>query len=154
MLVRQLHLANEQVCACVLSLCSFCLDLMLVAVFARFCIVQLCSLSQNNFLSTKCIPLILLVHLVCLCILSSIQVNKIRDKCQKQEDTIHEMEGEVDSKRGELQKLKDEETSLEREYESNKHELDNVSHSLQDTKLQISQVSVYYASDSFVILLC
>lgn len=68
------------------------------------------------------------------------QVNKIRDKCQKQEETIHDMEGEVESKRGELQKLKDEETSLEREYENNKRELDNVSHSLQDTKLQISQV--------------
>lgn len=68
------------------------------------------------------------------------QVNKIRDKCQKQEETIRDMAGEVDSKRGELQKLKDEESSLEREYDANKHELDKVSQTLQDTKLQISQV--------------
>lgn len=69
------------------------------------------------------------------------QVTKIREKCQKQEETIRDLEGEVDSKRGELQKLKDEEASLEREYDSNKKELDNVSQFLQDTKLQISQVS-------------
>lgn len=70
-----------------------------------------------------------------------IQVNKIRDQCQKQEDTIREQEGELDSKRGELQKLKDEELALEKEYDTNQRELDLLSRNLQDTQLQISQVN-------------
>lgn len=71
---------------------------------------------------------------------SFFQVNKIRDQCQKQEDTIKEQEGELDSRRSELQKLKDEETSLEKEYDTNLNELQSLSKKLQDTQLQISQV--------------
>lgn len=68
------------------------------------------------------------------------KVTKIREQCQKQEETIREQETELDSKRGELQKLKDEESSLEKEYEDNKRKLDKLSKSLQDTQLQICQV--------------
>lgn len=69
-----------------------------------------------------------------------VKVVKLREQCQKQEETIREQETELDSKRGELQKLKDEESSLEREYEDNKRKLDKLSKSLQDTQLQICQV--------------
>lgn len=68
------------------------------------------------------------------------QVNKIREQCQKQEETIKEQEGELDSRRSELQKLKDEETALETEYNTNLSELQSLSTKLQDTQLQISQV--------------
>lgn len=68
------------------------------------------------------------------------QVNKIRDQCQKQEDTIREQEGELDTKRDELQKLQNEESALEKEYDTNKVELQRLSKSLQDTQLQISQI--------------
>lgn len=71
-----------------------------------------------------------------------VKVVKLREQCQKQEETIREQETELDSKRGELQKLKDEESSLEREYEENKRKLDKLSKSLQDTQLQICQVSL------------
>lgn len=69
------------------------------------------------------------------------QVNKIREQCQKQEETIKEQEGELDSRRSELQKLKDEEKSLEKEYDTNLSELQSLSTKLQDTQLQISQVN-------------
>lgn len=67
-------------------------------------------------------------------------MTKIRDECQKQEESIREQEGELDSKRSELQKLKDEETALEIEYEKNKNELLTLSKNLQDTQLEICQV--------------
>lgn len=72
-----------------------------------------------------------------------LKVTKIREQCQKQEETIREQESELDSKRGELQKLKDEESSLEKEYEDNKRKLDKLSKTLQDTQLQISQVNIF-----------
>lgn len=68
------------------------------------------------------------------------KVAKIREQCQKQEETIREQVTELDSKRGEFQKLKDEESSLEKEYEENKRKLEKLSKSLQDTQLQICQV--------------
>lgn len=68
------------------------------------------------------------------------KVTKIREQCQKQEETIREQEGELDSKRSELQKLKDEEAALEREYSENQSNLDKLSKTLQDTQLQICQV--------------
>lgn len=71
-------------------------------------------------------------------------MTKIREQCQKQEETIREQETELDSKRGELQKLKDEESSLEKEYEENKRKLDKLSKSLQDTQLQICQVNFIF----------
>lgn len=71
-----------------------------------------------------------------------LKVAKIREQCQKQEETIREQETELDSKRGELQKLKDEESSLEKEYEENKQKLEKLSKSLQDTQLQICQVGI------------
>lgn len=74
------------------------------------------------------------------------KVTKIREQCQKQEETIREQESELDSKRGELQKLKDEESSLEKEYDDNKNKFEKLSKSLQDTQLQISQVSALYLS--------
>jgi epidermal growth factor receptor substrate 15 len=67
-------------------------------------------------------------------------VNKIRDQCQKQEDTLKEQEGELDSKRSELQKLKDEENSLNKQYDEGLNELQTLSKNLQDTQLEISQV--------------
>lgn len=67
-------------------------------------------------------------------------MSKIKEECQKQEETIREQEGELDSKRSELQKLKDEETALEIEYEKNKNELSTLSKNLQDTQLEICQV--------------
>lgn len=70
------------------------------------------------------------------------KVTKIREQCQKQEETIREQETELDSKRGELQKLKDEEASLEKEYDDNKNKFEKLSKSLQDTQLQISQVNL------------
>lgn len=77
---------------------------------------------------------------------------KIREQCQKQEETIREQETELDSKRGELQKLKDEESSLEKEYEENKQKLDKLSKSLQDTQLQICQVGIAYAQNNLTII--
>lgn len=74
----------------------------------------------------------------------NIQVSKIREQSQKQEETIKEQEGELDSKRSELQKLKDEESSLEKEYDDNKNKLERLSKSLQDTQLQISQVNLSF----------
>lgn len=71
---------------------------------------------------------------------------KLREQCQKQEETIREQETELDSKRGELQKLRDEESSLEKEYEENKRKLDRLSQSLQDTQLQICQVNTMRCS--------
>lgn len=79
-----------------------------------------------------------------LLIVSILQVNKIREQCQKQEDTMKEQEGELDSRRSELQKLKDEETSLEKEYDTNLKELQSLSTKLQDTQLQISQVNLFF----------
>lgn len=75
--------------------------------------------------------------------ISIFQVNKIREQCQKQEETIKEQEGELDSKRSELQKLKDEESALEKEYDTNLLELRSLSTKLQDTQLQISQVRLF-----------
>lgn len=69
---------------------------------------------------------------------------KIREQCQKQEDTIREQETELEFKRNELQKLKDEECSLEKEYEENKRKLDKLTKTLQDTQLQICQVNVLH----------
>lgn len=69
------------------------------------------------------------------------KVTKIREQCQKQEETIREQETELDSKKGELQKLKDEESTLEKEYEENKRLLEKLSQTLQDTQLQICQVN-------------
>lgn len=77
-----------------------------------------------------------------------LKVVKLREQCQKQEETIREQETELDSKRGELQKLKDEESSLEKDYEENKRKLDRLSKSLQDTQLQICQVYIYCKSMS------
>lgn len=71
------------------------------------------------------------------------KVTKIREQCQKQEETIREQEGELDTKRSELQKLKDEETALEREYSENQSNLDKLSKTLQDTQLQICQVNLF-----------
>lgn len=76
---------------------------------------------------------------------SFFQVNKIREQCQKQEETIKDQEGELDSRRSELQKLKDEETALEKEYDTNLSELQSLSTKLQDTQLQISQV-IYFVT--------
>lgn len=70
----------------------------------------------------------------------NLQVNKIRDQCSKQEETIKEQEGELDSKKSELQKLKDEEAALETEYNNSAMELDQLTSTLQDTQLQISQI--------------
>lgn len=70
-----------------------------------------------------------------------LQVNKIRDQCQKQEETINEQEGELNAKRSELQKLKDEETSLQKEYDLNNRELSKLTKHLQNTQLQISSVN-------------
>lgn len=74
--------------------------------------------------------------------LHKLKVTKIREQCQKQEETIREQEGEIDSKRSELQKLKDEEAALELEYDQNRRELDKLSTNLQKTQLQICQVSI------------
>lgn len=79
-------------------------------------------------------------------LLSLFQVNKIREQCQKQEETIKEQEGELDSRRSELQKLKDEEQALEKEYDTNLSELQSLSTKLQDTQLQISQVIQFDAT--------
>lgn len=68
-------------------------------------------------------------------------MNKIREQCQKQEDTINEQEGELNAKRSELQKLKDEENSLQKEYDENNRELQKLTNHLQNTQLQISSVS-------------
>lgn len=67
-------------------------------------------------------------------------MNKLRDQCQKQEETIKEQEGELNSRKEELQKLKDEEHALEKEYDSSLKEKEKISVQLQDTQLQISQV--------------
>lgn len=67
-------------------------------------------------------------------------MNKLREQCQKQEETIREQEGELDSRKQELQKLKEEEQSLENDYNTSLKEKDNISVQLQDTQLQISQV--------------
>lgn len=67
-------------------------------------------------------------------------MNKLRDQCQKQEETIKEQEGELDSRKQELQKLKDEENALEKEFDSSTKEKEKISVQLQDTQLQISQV--------------
>lgn len=69
-------------------------------------------------------------------------MNKLRDQCQKQEETIKEQEGELDSRKQELQKLKEEEHALEKEYDSSVKEKESISVQLQDTQLQISQVRV------------
>lgn len=71
------------------------------------------------------------------------KVTKIREQCQKQEETIREQETELDSKKGELQKLKDEESTLEKEYDENKRLLEKLSQTLQDTQLQICQVNEF-----------
>lgn len=68
------------------------------------------------------------------------KVTKIREQCQKQEETIREQEGELESKKNELQKLKDEEASLEKEYNEDQRNLDKLTRTLQDTQLQISQI--------------
>lgn len=75
------------------------------------------------------------------CFFTHAKVTKIREQCQKQEETIREQETELDSKKGELQKLKDEESTLEKEYEENKRLLEKLSQTLQDTQLQICQVN-------------
>lgn len=80
-----------------------------------------------------------------------LKVTKIREQCQKQEETIREQESELDSKRGELQKLKDEESSLEKEYDDNKNKFEKLSKTLQDTQLQISQVNINFISTKFSI---
>lgn len=67
-------------------------------------------------------------------------MNKLRDQCQKQEETIKEQEGELNSRKEELQKLKEEEQGLEKEYDSSLKEKEKISVQLQDTQLQISQV--------------
>lgn len=77
----------------------------------------------------------------CLFVFHFNKVTKIREQCQKQEETIREQETELDSKKGELQKLKDEESTLEKEYEENKRLLEKLSQTLQDTQLQICQVN-------------
>jgi epidermal growth factor receptor substrate 15 len=69
-------------------------------------------------------------------------VNKIREQCQKQEDTLKEQEGELDSKRSELQKLKDEENALNKQYDEGMNDMKALSKNLQDTQLEISQVSL------------
>jgi len=73
-----------------------------------------------------------------------LKVNKIRDQCQKQEETINEQEGELNAKRSELQKLKDEESSLQKEYDDNNKELSKLTKHLQNTQLQISSVCNLY----------
>lgn len=70
------------------------------------------------------------------------QVNKIRDQCHKQEETINEQEGELNAKRSELQKLKDEESALQKEYDDNNNELSKLTKHLQNTQLQISSVNM------------
>lgn len=67
-------------------------------------------------------------------------MNKLRDQCQKQEETIKEQEGELDSRKQELQKLKDEENALEKEFDTSMKEKEKISVQLQDTQIQISQV--------------
>lgn len=69
-------------------------------------------------------------------------MNKIRDQCHKQEETINEQEGELNAKRSELQKLKDEEQALQKEYDDNNHELTKLTKHLQNTQLQISSVTI------------
>jgi epidermal growth factor receptor substrate 15 len=71
-------------------------------------------------------------------------VAKLKDQCQKQEETIREQETELDSKKMELQKLKDEERALEHEYDSGLKEKEKISVQLQDTQLQISQVRAQF----------
>jgi epidermal growth factor receptor substrate 15 len=73
------------------------------------------------------------------------QVNKLRDQCQKQEETIKEQETELDSRKAELQKLREEEKSLEHEYDSSLKEKENISEQLQDTQLQIRQVRTMFS---------
>lgn len=85
----------------------------------------------------------LLIHFYLVFFLRAhVKVTKIREQCQKQEETIREQEGELDSKRSELQKLKDEEAALEREYSENQRNLEMLTKSLQDTQLQICQVMI------------
>jgi epidermal growth factor receptor substrate 15 len=72
-------------------------------------------------------------------------VNKLRDQCQKQEETIKEQETELDSRKAELQKLREEEKSLESEYDTNLKEKENISEKLQDTQLQIRQVRTMFS---------
>lgn len=67
-------------------------------------------------------------------------MNKLRDQCQKQEETIKEQEGELNSRKEELHKLKEEEQSLEKEYDTSLKEKEKISVQLQDTQLQINQV--------------
>ncbi|XP_032591347.1 epidermal growth factor receptor substrate 15-like 1 isoform X3 [Drosophila grimshawi] len=71
---------------------------------------------------------------------TNVQVNKIRDQCHMQEETINEQEGELNAKRSELQKLKDEESALQKEYDDNNGELSKLTRHLQSTQLQISSV--------------
>lgn len=80
------------------------------------------------------------VFLTKLNFLSHSQVNKLRDQCQKQEETIKEQEGELDSRKQELQKLKEEEQALEKEYDTSMKEKEKITVQLQDTQIQISQV--------------
>jgi epidermal growth factor receptor substrate 15 len=74
-----------------------------------------------------------------------LQVNKLRDQCQKQEETIKEQESELDSRKAELHKMREEEKSLEKEYDSGLKEKENISTQLQDTQLQISQVRAMFS---------
>ena len=71
-------------------------------------------------------------------------MNKLRDQCQKQEETIKDQETELDSRKAELQKLREEEKSLEKEYDTNLKEKENISEKLQDTQLQIRQVRTMF----------
>ena len=72
-------------------------------------------------------------------------MNKLRDQCQKQEETIKDQETELDSRKAELQKLREEEKSLEKEYDMNLKEKENISEKLQDTQLQIRQVRTMFS---------
>lgn len=72
---------------------------------------------------------------------SGVQVERIREQCTKQEETIKEQSTELDAKKSELQALKDEETALETEQKNSSTELEKMTTSLQETQLQISQVT-------------
>lgn len=93
------------------------------------------SMTSNRYRCLKLIHSLPMLELI-----SASQVNKLRDQCQKQEETIKEQEGELNSRKEELQKLKEEEHSLEKEYDSSLKEKEKISVQLQDTQLQISQV--------------
>lgn len=74
----------------------------------------------------------------------TLKVDKLKEQCQLQEDTIKEQEVELNGRKEEIQKLKDEEKALEQEYDQNLKEKERISEQLTDTELQISQIRAMF----------